>query len=92
MANEDPDEKDDWSQGWMAAQVEELKNGQKKLLAKIEDHDRRFDTIISNFENLGKRLELFEREMKKINDRLDGVEGQLTDPRPGAEGEMEAIP
>ena len=55
----------------MQAQLDGIHGELKTVRQKLDDHDRRFDTIDRNFEMLGQRQELFEGELRKVNRRLE---------------------
>ena len=44
-----------------------------RIESKLESHDRRFDTIDHNFHMLGEKVDLTNREMRKVNDRIDST-------------------
>ena len=58
----------------MQAQLDGIHGELKTVRQKLDDHDRRFDTIDRNFEMLGQRQELFEGELRKVNRRLERLE------------------
>ena len=68
------DEKYGFDQGWMKASIEELKQGQNDLK---QNMNRRFDTLEHNFKMFGEKQDLFEREMMRVNGRLDTIDGRL---------------
>ena len=71
------DEDYGWGQGEIKADLEALQQGQKNLFVKLEDHDKRFNTIDHNFEMFDQRQTLFEGELRKVNDRLGKIDGRL---------------
>ena len=75
------DEKFGFRQGEMTAGFEALSKKVDNVSSKIdtlnENIDRRFNTIDHNFEMLGQGQTLFEGELRKVNDRLDSIDGHL---------------
>ena len=68
------DKKYGWNQGCMRDKVEEMSG---KLNAVSQDSKRQFDTLCNNFEMLGDRQTLFEREMRSVNNSLQEIKDSL---------------
>ena len=68
------DEKFGWQQGWMSARLDEIS---KKLDRSIEENARRFDSLDSGIADLRARHELHAGEFRKVNKRLDSIDGHL---------------
>ena len=68
------DEKYGWNQGWMRDKVEEMSG---KLDTVSQDSKTQFDTLCNNFEMLGERQTLFEREMRSVNNSLQEIKDSL---------------
>ena len=71
------DEKFGRRQGDIFFELEELQKGQKKILNKLEDHDTRFDTLDRSIQDLRERHELHAGDFRKVNKRLDSIDGHL---------------
>ena len=75
------DEKFGFRQGEMTPGFEALSEKMDRLSSKVdtmaENMDRRFDTIDHNFDTLGQKLLLHDGEFRKINGRLDKIDGHL---------------
>ena len=68
------DEKFGWQQGFISGRFDEIS---KKLDRSIEENTRRFDSLDSGIADLRARHELHAGEFRKVNDRLDKIDGHL---------------
>ena len=68
------DEKFGFQQGWISDRLGEIS---KKLDRSIEENTRRFDSLDSGIADLRARHELHRQEFRKVNDRLDKIDGHL---------------
>ena len=71
------DEKYGWRQGELADGFEKLSQKTDQILAKLEDHDMRFDTLDHNFQMLGEKVDLTNSEVRKVNGRIDSIDRHL---------------
>ena len=56
--------------GWLRVDINDLKDGQKGIKATL-------DTMHHNIQDLRARHELHDGEFRKVNDRLDRIDGHL---------------
>ncbi len=56
--------------GWLRVDINDLKAGQKGIKATL-------DTMHHNIQDLRARDELHDGEFRKVNDRLDNIDGHL---------------
>lgn len=75
------DEKFGHQQGFMSEKMEELSEKidrmDQRMTAGFRSVDERFDTLDHNFKTLGEKLQLHDGEFRKVNDRLDKIDGHL---------------
>ena len=48
-----------------------------RIESKLEQHDRRFDTLDHSIQDLRAKNQLRDREFRKINDRFDAIDNHL---------------
>ena len=63
-----------YGRGWNIAGIEEKLD---KVLAKLDDHDNRFDRLDTSIADLRAKDDLIDREVRKVNNRLDSIDGHL---------------
>ena len=63
-----------YERGWSTAGIEERLD---KIDAKLKDHDRRFDNLDHAISDLRGRHEIHAGEFRKVNKRLDSIDGHL---------------
>lgn len=70
--------------GWLRSDIDDLKDGQKSIKATLGRHGDLLDTMHHNIQDLRERHDLHDGEFRKVNYRLDKIDGHLginTDPR-----------
>ena len=68
------DEKFGWMQGHINDRLNQIS---KKLDRSIEENTRRFDSLDSGIADLRARHELHDGDFRKVNKRLDSIDGHL---------------
>ena len=71
------DEKFGFRQGEMTAGFEDLKEGQKAIMAKLADHGELLNTMHHNIQDLRSKHDLHGRHLDKIDGRLGKIYGHL---------------
>ena len=63
--------------GWLRTDIDDLKDGQKDIKATLDHHGELLDTMHHNIQDLRGRHDLHGGEFRKVNDRLDKIDGHL---------------
>ena len=65
------DEKFGFQQGLLNGKLEEISEKLDGITQKLGDHDKRFGTLENNFEILGEKQDLLQKELRKMSDTTD---------------------